>query len=567
MSRRRPFMLAVVVLAVLSAGCLPGAAQEQAAPGDPSGRPVAEILKDADAAFARQDYAAARALYEQAVRLQPDSAYALGRLARLQSWDNELDASVANYRRALALAPGDFDLRLGLAGVLASKRDYGEAIDLYLALQKTHPDDAGVLLGLGNALAATGRYAEAETIFKDMEDRRIEPVKAHAGRARLRGWQGNLDEAEHFWRDILRADPGNLDARIGMAYVHHWQGLDRTSREQAENILLDHPESQDAKDLKRTIERSLRPRGIADAWRYSDDESNRVDSATLSSTFMAEPQSAIRVAFSTFDASFRCEDPGLCDEPGLASGDEVATHAQELTGMLTTRVIRPLTFNAHLGAIREESFDGGARVIGTLGGYLNWKVGPRFEVGTFGGRDAFLDSAPLIDRGILTTDANARLEYRFRPAWHLTGSAGAMSISDGNAQRTAGAAVEWRPPAAHPRVAGTFDVRYRAFNTDEDNGYFDPQRYDSELVIVALWDDERAGLLYWRLEATFGRQAYTESDVDHTDTVSGGQALFGINFADGKAAFEATYARSNYTLNVAPGLMHSRTACLFRLRF
>jgi pentatricopeptide repeat protein len=566
MSRRRVLTLAVVVLTALAGGNLPGVAQEPAA-GDPAGRPVADILKDADAAFARQDYAAAHALYEQAVLLQPDNVHALHRLALLQSWDNELDASAANYRRALALAPGDFEISLGLAGVLASKRDYGEAIDLYRSLQKTHPDDARVLLGLGNTLAAAGRYAEAEAIFKDMEDRRIEPVKAHAGRARLRGWRGNLDEAEHFWRDILRADPGNLEARIGMAYVHHWQGVDRTALEQAQNIVLDHPESREAKDLKETIEKSLRPRGIADGYRYSDDDSNRVDSATVSSTFMADPQSAIRVALSAFDASFRCEDPGLCDEPGLAVGDEVTTRAQELEGMLTTRVIRPLTFNAHLGAIREESFDGGERVIGTLGGYLNWQVGPRFEVGTFGGRDAFLDSAPLIDRGIHTTDANARLEYRFEPAWHLKGSAGVMAISDGNAQRTAGAGVEWRPPAAHPRVAGTFDLRYRAYNTDEDNGYFDPQRYDSELVSVALWDDERAGLLYWRLEATFGRQAYTESDVDRTDTVSGGQALLGLSFADGKAAFEATYARSNYALNIAPGFMHSRTAFLFRLRF
>lgn len=559
-------MLAAVILVALGAGRLPGAAQEMTA-GDPGGRPVAEILKDADAAFARQDYAAARALYEQAERLQPDNVHAVQRLAILQSWDNELDASAASYRRALALAPGDLELSLGLAGVLASKRDYGEAIDLYRSQQKSHPDDARVLLGLGNTLAAAGRYAEAETIFKDMEDRRIEPVKAHAGRARLRGWQGNLDEAEHFWRDILRADPGNLDARIGMAYVHHWQGLDKTALEQAQNIVLDHPESREAKDLKESIEKSLRPRGMADGSRYSDDDSNRVDAVTVSSTFMAKPQSALRVALSTFDASFRCDDPGLCDEPGLAVGDEVATRAQELTGMLTMRVLRPLTFNAHLGAIREESFDGGARVIGTLGGYLNWQVGPRFEVGTFGGRDAFLDSAPLIDRGIRTTDANARLEYHFKPAWLVKGSAGVMAISDGNAQRTAGAAVEWRPPAAHPRVAGTFDLRYRAYNADEDNGYFDPQRYDSELVNVALWDDERAGLLYWRVEATFGRQAYTQSDVDRTDTVSGGQALFGLSFADGKAAFEATYARSNYALNVAPGFMHSRTAFLFRLRF
>jgi Tfp pilus assembly protein PilF len=556
MSRSRPLVIAAVGVVVLALTVLPARA---ATPAD--------IVREADAAFAREDFKKAKALYGEASRLDPDNVRAVHRLALLQSWDGELQASVENYRRALALMPDDLEIQLGLARVLSLTQDFEESIALYTRLREKHPDNARVLLGLGDTLSLAGRHARADEVFKDMEDRRIEAIQAHIGRARLRARQGKYDEAERFWRDVLRADPGNLDARIGIAYAHHGQGLDRSAREQAENIVLDHPESREARELEGTIRKGLRPHGDADTSRYSDADTNRVDGATASYTFMAEPQTSIRIAYSTYDAEFRCEQAQLCDEPGVAVGDTIDARAQVLTGALTSRVISPLTFNARLGAVREESFGGRPRVVGILGGYVRWQVGPRFALGTNGGRDVFLDSAALIDRGIRSTDANFRLELRFKPAWLLSGSAGAAAFSDGNGRRAAGAAIEWRLPTEHPHVTGTVDARYRTFNADLDNGYFDPRRYDSELLTVAAWDDYRDGSLHWRLEGTYGRQAYTVGAVTRTDAVSGGAALAGVDFARGRAAFEASYARSNYALNVAQGLTYSRTGFTLRLRF
>ena len=49
--------------------------------------------------------------------------------------------------------------------------------------------------------------------------------------------------------------------------------------------------------------------------------------------------------------------------------------------------------------------------------------------------------------------------------------------------------------------------------------------------------------------------------------MSGGTALVGIGFAQERAAFEASYARSDYALNVAQGFTYSRTGFYFRARF
>ena len=543
------------------------APQESARPAAPAGRPVADIVQEADLAFAREDFKTARPLYEEAVRLEPDHVRALVRAALLESWDGELDAAAGHYRRAVALAPDDFDANLGLARVLSWKREFPGSIDAYRALRGTHPDDPRVLQGLGQALSWAGRFAEADAVFLEMEEKKIEPIQAHAGRARLRGWQGQLDEAALFWRHVLRADPGNLDARIGLAWVNHWKGLDRTAREQAGNIVLDHPGNKDAQELQAAIRLGLRPYADAEVFRSSDTDSNQVEGATVAWTLKAEPQTSVRIAWSTWNAEFRCQDPSFCSAPGLVLGSEIDTRAQALSAGVTSRVVAPITFHARLGAVREDTFDGGSRTVGTLGGFMRFQVGPRFMVGTHGGRDVLVDTAPLIDRGIRVDEANGRVEFRYRPAWLLSGSAGLASYSDGNARRTAGAALEWRAPRTHPRVSAVFDARYRAFNADRDNGYFDPLRYDSELLTVAIWDDYRDGRFYWRLEGTYGRQAFTLGAARRDDAVQGGSALLGLNFAAGRAAFEASYTRSDYALNVANGFTYSRSGFFFRYRF
>jgi len=451
-----------------------------------------------------------------------------------------------------ALARGDFE---------TARRLYDEA-------RRRQPDDPRVLLGLGRALSGAGRFDEADGVFLEMEMKKIDPIQARAGRARLRGRQGRLEEAAQFWRDVLRADPGNLDARIGLAWVNHWRGLDRTAYEQAGNIVLDHPESREAKELQAAIRLGLRPYADAEAFRFSDEDSNRVDGATLSVSFKAEPQTTIRIAYSTLNATFRCKDPVLCAAAGLVPGSEADTGARSVSAGVTSRVVGPILFNARLGAVREETFDGGSRTLGTLGGYMRLEVRPRFAVGTSGGRDVLVDTAPLIDRGIRVDEANGRLDLRFGSVWLLSGTGGLASYSDGNARKTAGAALEWRSPRAHPRVSAVLEARWRAFNDDRDNGYFDPLRYDSELLTVAIGDDRQDGRCYWRLEGTYGRQAFTlGAAAPHDDTVQGGMALAGVHFAAGRAAFEASYARSEDALKVASGATHSRTAFSFRYRF
>ena len=530
-----------------------------------------DLVRDADAAFDKGDQASARALYEQAVAAGAGGVHALRRLALIESWDGDLRQSIAHYRQALEQAPGDLDLSLELAKVLSWDERLDESARLYTELKAAHPGDARVLAGLGRVLSWQGRYDEAEMVFLELEARRIDPVQGHLGRANLRAWRGDLEEALEFYSDVLKADPANLEARLGRTRVQHWLGFDRAAAAQADAIVLDHPDHREGQRLRRDIRDSLAPVAGLDGFRYSDTDSNRVDAAAVSALWFAEPQTSIRIAYTEYDAEFRCQDPAFCDEPGLAVGDLVTTKARSLLGAMNSQVIGPLTVRAEAGLVQEESFDGDSRTLAVGGGSIRWQVGPRFSVIGSGWRQALLDTAVLIDRGIRVDSVDMRLEHRFKPRWVLSGAAGIGAYSDDNSRLSAGAAVSWNP-ALRVGLSGTFDVAWRSFDEDLNNGYFDPRRFDSELLTVAVWDRYRDGAFYWRVEATYGRQdfetgAATVTGPGSDDTVQAYYVSAGTTFGSRRVALEAYYADSDYALQLATGFESSRGGFVFRYRF
>jgi tetratricopeptide (TPR) repeat protein len=550
------------------------AAEAGNAPENVSARSFDDLVGEADAAFAREDYGLARELYERALESRPDALHPLRRLALLQSWEGDLEESEATYRRVLDLEPGDPEIGLDLARVVSWQNDLDRAIDLYEDLRIRQPEEARVLLGLAQVLSWKGRYAEAEAIYVEMQDKKIEPILAHLGRARIRGWQGHFDDASRFYHDVLRASPGNLEARVGMVRIRHWEGLNRSARDQIDNIVLDHPEDREARELQAEIHRALRPRGSADGYRFSDNDGNRVDVGTIATTFMAEPQTPIRIALTAHAAEFRCEEREFCDEvaPPAGTFSEVASaEAATLIAGLTSLVIRSLTFHARVGVVWEEDLGEESRTFGIGGGFIRWQVGPRLALRGSLAREALLDTALLIDRGIRVDAADALIEYRLNRSWTLSGSAGLASYSDGNARQTAGITLGWTLRPSHPGVSALLDARYRSFNEDKNNGYFDPLRYDSELLTVAIWDDYRRRRIFWRVEGTIGRQDFDTDargslEAGTDDTVQAIHARLGLTLGE-RATLEAFYSRSDYALEIATGFTSTRSGFAFGYRF
>lgn len=98
--------------------------------------------------------------------------------------------AAAAYREALAMRPGDDEIRTRLARVLSWHGEQEEAASLYRGVLARHPDDQ----------------------------------ETRAALARVLSWQRRFDEARELYGQALHADPKNLEARRGLAEVAHWQG-------------------------------------------------------------------------------------------------------------------------------------------------------------------------------------------------------------------------------------------------------------------------------------------------------------------------------------------------------
>src|SRR3989442_7132818 len=76
-------------------------------------------LPDAEAAFRRGDYVAARTAYERVLATDSLNIRALYRLAILDGWDGKLSRSLQRLARPPRLAPSDADITISQAQVLA----------------------------------------------------------------------------------------------------------------------------------------------------------------------------------------------------------------------------------------------------------------------------------------------------------------------------------------------------------------------------------------------------------------------------------------------------------------
>jgi len=457
--------------------------------------------------------------------------------------------------------------------VCLTNGDAGHARALFEQALLLRPDDPRALVGLGRALTARRRYVEADALYRNMEDRHIASIDARLGRARLRSLQGNHEGARQFYKDALQADPGNLEARLGLARESHAIGLDAQALPQADNIVVDHPDNAEALALQKTIHDSLSPRIEFVPTVQKDDAGNRLGKMTVTGTFMARPQTAVSVALTGVRTTSECGDAIDCAvfvNPLPADGS-VETKARTLVAGTVIRVIRPLTFEARVGALQEEPLDGGQRTQIFGDGVILWEAGPHLTLRGRAARRPLLDSAALIDYGIHVDTGDLRLEYRLTPMWTVAGIGELGRYSDGNAREFAETTLTWTAPTARRLVTTTFAVRLGRHHDDRDDGYLDPIRYEAETVTVAVADDVFGGRMTWSLEGTYGRQAYDPNDSEVAPVappdspVTGGAARLACALGD-RVQLEAWHRRTNDALATAPGFPARLSGLTLRIR-
>ncbi|SRR5579884_3294178 len=112
----------------------------------------------------RKDYAAATRMLEQVVAVRPNDADALMELARLYTQTHRIPEALETYRRAQQEDPDNPAVGRALARLQSWNTQMQEAIARDRQTLEASPTDAATLANLEALLRRTGQEAEAETI-------------------------------------------------------------------------------------------------------------------------------------------------------------------------------------------------------------------------------------------------------------------------------------------------------------------------------------------------------------------------------------------------------------------
>jgi adenylate cyclase len=118
-----------------------------------------------------RNHGAARLLLERAVTIDPNAAWAWGRLGWLQNYTDGPQKAVENFERALRLSPLDpmnFNNYAGIGSAHEIAQEYDKASTFYRRALQERPNAVWIYRQLASSLAGAGRAEEAQEAFAEM---------------------------------------------------------------------------------------------------------------------------------------------------------------------------------------------------------------------------------------------------------------------------------------------------------------------------------------------------------------------------------------------------------------
>lgn len=149
--------------------------------------------------------------YQKKLRNTPNNPELIGLLAEAYLENEELAASIAQYRRSVELAPTSALLRRKLIDALCRMDNLVEAAVEYERLSVQLPDDFGIYRSLGALYLQLEQPGRARTVYKRMLARDPEDPSIHLTLAEIYAEHKWFDEAVVAYEKAIALVPANLD--------------------------------------------------------------------------------------------------------------------------------------------------------------------------------------------------------------------------------------------------------------------------------------------------------------------------------------------------------------------
>lgn len=212
-----PKLTGLALLYILFApGTLLCAQQSGAARG--AGAPELDhLLREAQQALDRKDYAAAVPSLDAIVKLQPDMVPAWFNLAYAYTGLHRNDEAVEAYRKTLQLQPDLFDAQLNLGILLVEMQRAPEAAEHLEKAAALKPENHRAHLYAGRALSAAGKSEEAEQQYLAALILDASSAMTHFDLGQLYLDQKRFEPALQFFEKASELDPKLTQAQLGLA--------------------------------------------------------------------------------------------------------------------------------------------------------------------------------------------------------------------------------------------------------------------------------------------------------------------------------------------------------------
>ncbi|MCA8927734.1 MAG: YaiO family outer membrane beta-barrel protein [Alphaproteobacteria bacterium] len=164
--------------------------------------------------------------------------------ARRQKEDGDLAGAEATYRRALALAPENFDVLYALGLVSAQQQKYEDARHFYHAALAVVPGSIAPRLGLVRLAIWQNDLAAAREQIDQLKADAPDNVEVALVEARIAFLEGDLVRAEAGYAAILARWPKNVPALVGLGDARRQRQDEDGAREAYGRALAAAPGSQ-----------------------------------------------------------------------------------------------------------------------------------------------------------------------------------------------------------------------------------------------------------------------------------------------------------------------------------
>jgi protein O-mannosyl-transferase len=154
--------------------------------------------------------------YQEALRINPNSAEARSSLGSVLFKMGKVDESIIQYQSALRSRPDFAEAHLNLGSALDQEGRWDEAIVQFQEALRIKPDYAEAHLNLGATLAKIGQLDEAIVQFQDALKIKPDYTEAHLNLGTAFDQKGHADEAMAHFQEALKISPASAEAHLNL---------------------------------------------------------------------------------------------------------------------------------------------------------------------------------------------------------------------------------------------------------------------------------------------------------------------------------------------------------------